>query len=153
MTEFGELHPSFRSLVVSYHELCWVREQVVAGGRRSCGESEEGQRWAGGRWRCPWPACAGRPPPSCDWQTSCKLWPLSPGLSPVPGPEMGKRLSEYTLPCWEKHKKSLAELGLVRDTKCTAPKWLWSGTLCGRVLHDLEAFLVLCGQGMISCSI
>lgn len=32
--------------VVSYRELCWVREQVVAEGRKSCEELEGEQRWA-----------------------------------------------------------------------------------------------------------
>lgn len=85
--------------VASYRELWWVREQEAAEGRRSCEEWEGEQRWAAARWSCPWPACAGRPPPSCGWQTSCKLAPRSPGLSPDPGPEMGKRLSEYILLC------------------------------------------------------
>lgn len=33
-------------LVVSYRELCWVREQMLAGGRKSCEELAGEQSWA-----------------------------------------------------------------------------------------------------------
>lgn len=36
---------SDRPLVVPYRELCWVREQMVAGGKKSCEELEGEQRW------------------------------------------------------------------------------------------------------------
>lgn len=109
-------------LVVSYHELCWVREQMLAGGRKSCEELAGEQGWAVVRWRCPWPACAGKPPPSCGWQTSCKLWPLSPGSSPGPGPEMGKHLSEYTPLCWGKAQEEPRWAGLRETEWVHSPK-------------------------------